>query len=291
LTLLVYLLTKKKNNDTTPPNPNTPIDINFTVYNHTQGKIGTYKINTTTGTKTDINIATVLEYLRTHDGDNTKANVDDKRIAIRYATQNNKIGNFIAYSNTGAASITPTTNMTNIEAWLMNASNKAPYNCVDNDTFNGPGGQMYLGKRNYTVKREDKDGYTGPEEVWSGKIDGQEGVFIQMRKAMNPFGITYSIFTIDPNSTNPDYTYGYGKCNGFAGVHLGNHIEVNPVALNQNPIAMIQIGVAEKHENDTIVDDLCGRDSSWTITNTDGNFNSIGKDLYAYVLVKDTANW
>ena len=254
----------------------TQVTVSATYVNHTEGAIGTKTFTGLSGESltfktTDLSFANIASNQITA----RIVSVDSTRIVVRYAANGGDLGDFIGFSRQGEVTWTYPTQNTDIDIFLMNTSNNAPYEKID--YWIGLGGGELEVPRNASWHREDRDGYTGPDgppndATW------------QLHNALQYTWAKYGSLT--KVTSGSDFGVGYGYCNGWLGLHSGTWAGVNPDLVKDNSKRQ-RVFIAEIVELITRTDDLGGVNTYTLITNTDGSLNAIGRDLFAYVYVKD----
>jgi hypothetical protein len=203
--------------------------------------------------------------------------VDLERIAIR---QEN-FGNLIVFSRTGEASFTAPKQNTNYDIFLMNTSGMTKsehYQKIDDWVDRGAG---ILGvPRNATWRREDRDDYTGPEGPIISAIQ-------QLHDAVQYPWYNYGSL-IKVSSGGSNFGVGYAEAPpGAGGYHSSDWAGVNPDKVISYNLR-IRIFIEEIFELITGTAGLYAGTATYPlITDENGNLNQIGKELFAYVYVKD----
>jgi len=253
-----------------PPTPPHQVTVKVDFYNHTQGIIGE---KTYTGMSSQPGLI-----IKINDCPNTST-IDPKRIALRQENQGGGLGKLINFSRTGETNTNfPEENTTTYQAYLMNNTNHADYNLIDEWIDKGAGILRF--PPNCTWHREDRDGYTGKESIINNAVS-------QLNNAINYSWAKYG--SLNKVGSNGNFGIGYGYCSNYIGVHTGSWAGANPDNCFDE-IQQLQVFLSEIFELITGTDDLNGHNTFMTITNPydNGNLNPIGKDLFAYVFVKDS---
>ncbi len=233
--------------DPKPPGPDPEINLNFTVYNHTQGQLGNFAIpDVEEGTWHKIS----TNYIRNKGID--LSTVESRRMAIRRP-------NFgeLLYTTTGQElSIRAPSTKTDYDIFLFNNTNGADYNEMD-----AQGAHMRGDRHHFKTYRRDWDGQTGddtlyPERVWTGnsipEIGGAPGAMIQVDAGMKPEKVPFnygSLFASPTPISGASFGYGYGNSGGNDGAHWGTGVTVNANKLGHNVGSMVSIGTRETLEN------------------------------------------
>ena len=255
-------------------NGNEKINIAFTVYNHTQGQLGTFTASELdTGGFYDIS----MDYIRNRGID--LSTVDDMRMAIREYN----FGNLLYKTTNGTITIQAPGGDATWDIFLFNNQNGAPYQYMDEQNSG-----LYLNKHNFVVYRRDFDGQTGPEKVWTGsslpELGNQAGgVWTQLNQALKPEGVPFTYGQIQVQDDG-DFSYGYGDSNGAEGWHAGSYITINAERIGDDRNAMKAFGLEEAFENITSVDNIGGTSSLVNIQ-LEGILTGKGKDLFTYTFV------
>lgn len=271
IVILCFVLTACKKTPTEPDPTPTPVTIAFDIYNHTQGFLNSY---TKSAMTEDTITVTMQELINTYGA----SGIDPDRLVIRQRGFGAVVG---PYSNTGETSFTAATDKTSLDIFLFNASNNAPYNCMEEEDS-----LLHLGKRDYVVYRQDFDGQDdGPEIIWQNAID-------PLNQILKPNGIPYTYGSIQrkpkPNDGTGDFSYGFDDCYGADGYHdvYNNRIAVNWDKNNGAIIFNTNIAIEELFEIITWTDNICGAPSN-RIVSSNGTWTEQGKDLITYVFVKE----
>ena len=285
------------------PTPSTPaptvtaVDavLTFTVYNHTAGPLGTFTRTARSGTDVTLQIASLAPGI-------SVAGVDPQRIVVREAAQGGRIGNFIAFSNQGAVRFTvPWAIATpRYDVFLMN--NTPPCDTFAERRFVG---SFYhevdsrwpvtltsrLKARSMTAFRPADDGVVGaPDEPIDTAIKLFHGV-------MNYPWMSYGSYTRTEGSGDVSLQYGWwswcaGHYSGWGGNALGKLGGISACFPNLNPLwvgwqqNLFQILLGLIH-----IDPTAGYTDSHFVLARSGGYSPIGRDLIAYVYVRDPKGW
>ena len=255
---------QKKSQDTIPLSESSePVRLSFEVYNHTQGFLTKFNKTLEHGAQVTIRISD-LEL----DG------VDVNRMVIR----EDRFGRRVAFSQKGAAHFIAPKKDKSYTLYLLNASNEADYRKVDTWTNTNEGVLEYVPP--FKWYREDRNDYQGQEDVIQDAIN-------QLNDALEYSWAKYGSFLRIDQRTNSSFGVGYGHCRNQFGWHSPYWAGINPDhCLTYN----MKLGtfLEEIFELITRLNDIGGKDTATLITDPDtGNLNDVGKDLLAYVFVKD----
>ena len=253
----------------TPPTPPHQVTVKVDFYNHTKGIIGE---KTYTGMSSQPGLT-----IRVNDcPDNSTVN--QKRIAVRQENQGGRgLGKLINFSRTGETNTNFPEENTTYQAYLMNNTNNADYNLIDEWIDKGAG--ILAFSPNCTWHREDKDGFTGKESIINNAVS-------QLNKAINYSWTKYG--SLNKVGSNGNFGIGYGYCNNYIGWHTGSWAGVNPKNCF-NEAQQLKVFLEEIFELTTRTANLNGHNTFMTITDQyTANLNPVGKDLWAYVFVKDS---
>jgi len=230
---------KCKNNPTTPdipdpkpPGPEPKINLNFTVYNHTQGQLGNFAMeDVDEGTWHKIS----MDYIKSK-GINLST-VEPRRMAIRKPNFRELVN-----KTTGQElSVRAPSTTTDYDIFLLNNGNGADYNEMDNQ-----GANMRGGRHDFKTYRSDWAGSSIPE------IGGAPGAMIQVDAGMKPEKVPFnygSLFASPIPISGTSFVYGYGNSGGNDGLHWGSGVTVNANKLGHSIKSMVAIGVRETLEN------------------------------------------
>lgn len=247
----------------TLPEASDSVNLSFEIFNHTGGFLTAFEKTCRKGSHLTID----------YSGLDVKG-VDKERIVIRQ----DRFGELVAFSRTGTASFVAPALDENYTLYLMNASNGADYRLVDTwpDTYEGV--LEYVPPLRWY--REDRNDFQGPEDVITDAI-------AQLNDALDYPWATYgSIQRIDGRE-NDSFGVGYGYCRNQFGWHNPYWAGVNTEHCHTYKMILTTF-LEEIFELLTRLDDIGGKDTANLITDPEtGNLNEIGKDLLAYVFVKD----
>ncbi|MBU1199793.1 MAG: hypothetical protein KJ685_08205 [Nanoarchaeota archaeon] len=268
----------KKKPDPVTPDTDYNTNLNVQVINHTQGILGNYTINNVmTSSQVTISIDEIVNALGL-------TNVDDKRIAVRGPLNDCK---YLDFDRDG--DVIFTVNRSHKDPWnfqytlfLFNASNGTNYGLID-EHIDAGFGKLRFGPNATFTRRYDT--VTGPENLITEVVN-------QLNSALSYPWMTYgSLKKVDSGG---DFLVYYDKLDNKLGIHgsgSGGYFAVVDPNNCQNVNSTIKaIWNAEIFELMTETDDLGGRNTNYTITDykTTGNLNTAGKELLAYIYVKDT---
>lgn len=235
----------------------------FEVYNHTQGFLTEFKRTVEIGDEVTIHFNEIGV-----DG------VDEDRIVIR----EDRFGAFVASSRTGSVTFESTKGKKEFTIYLMNASNGADYRKVDTWAGRNEGILEYVPPLFWY--RENRNDYQGPSEVIQDAI-------IQLNKALEYSWAKYGSFQRIDQRKNGSFGVGYGHCRNQFGWHSPYWAGVNPDHCRAYEMKLATF-IEEIFELITRLNDIGGKDTATLITDpVSGNLNFVGKDLLAYVFVKD----
>lgn len=200
--------------------------------------------------------------------------VDKDRIIIR----EHLFGKRIAFSQTGVALFEAPKENKSYTLYLMNASHGADYRKVDTWTGTNEGILEYIPP--FKWYREDRDDHDGPDDVMADAIN-------QLKEALEyPWAIYGSFKRIDQRE-NGSFGVGYGHCRNQFGWHNPYWAGVNPDHCLTYKMKLATF-LEEIFELTTRLNDIGGKDTATLITDPEtGNLNDVGKDLFAYVFIKD----
>lgn len=266
---------------TTPDPEPPPVSVSVLVrfYNHTQGYIGE---------KVYSGLSDSPLAIRVDDCPDTRT-VDSSRLAVREAAKGGWLGKHVEFSRTGQLSRAkfPKQDM-EYDAFLMNITNGADYDLIDNHP-SGYGGRTFHSP-NATWWRDDDPGCDGPDEIPREAIRqiGEILVFPWAR---------YMAFT--EVTTPPNFFIGYlcpaeppgnsyrGYAHSFAGW-------ANPAVCRDqgHPLLRVFLEQIFKHLTGCLFayEVAPAGMLTYEYITDESSLNTVGKDLLAYVPVKDTRN-
>lgn len=253
----IPLINACKGGSTTPTTPSQKVSVKIQFYNHTQGPQVEKTYEGMSGSYFTVKISEL-----------GIAGVTSTRIAVRQAGNTETMGSLIKFSLTEDVSLKYPEKNESWEAYLMNSANGTSYDLIDRM---GEGWGSLVGPRNRQWHREDIDA-TGPEEPLLEAVR-------QLNEALNYPWKKYGSFI---KTDNVDLGIGY--C-GNPHYYRIDYVDIDPASWN------------------TSIDKLMGFISAIfrfaTLTGfpnnpyylicdqSTGNFNTIGKELMAYVYVRD----
>jgi hypothetical protein len=203
--------------------------------------------------------------------------VDEDRIVIREG----RFGPLTAFSKTKTAIFEAPVEDRQYTIYLMNASCGADYRAVDTWVGVNEGILEYPSPLQWF--REDRDGYQGPEGVI------QEAVNL-LNDALSYSWATYGSLLRIERRTNGSFGVGYGYCRNQFGWHNPYWAGINPEYCTTAE-AQLATFLEELFELVTRLNDIGSKDTASLITDPEsGRLNEKGKDLFAYVFVKDEKN-
>lgn len=240
-----------------------PVVLSFEVYNHTQGFLRKFERAQEPGTPVAIRLSEL-------DVDG----VDENRMVVR----ENRFGTRIAFSQTGAVQFLAPSENKDYTLYLMNASHGADYRKVDTWVDTNEGVLEYASPLRWY--EEDRNDFQGPENVVLHAVT-------QLNEALSyPWAKYGNLQKID-RRMNGSFGVGYGYCRNQFGWHSPYWAGVNPDHCLTYKMKLATF-LEEIFELVTRLDDIGGKDTAALITDPDtGNLNEVGKDLLAYVFVKD----
>jgi hypothetical protein len=262
----LYVCQKKSQEKIPFPESIESVILSFEVYNHTRGSLIEFEKTLEQGARVTIDLSEL-----------DVEGVDENRMVIR----EDRFGPRIAFTQTGIATFQAPKQDKNYTLYLMNASNGADYRKVDTWTNTNEGVLEYVPP--FKWYREDKDDYQGPEDVLLDAIN-------QLNDALNYSWAKYGSLQRIDQRRNSCFGVGYGYCRNQFGWHSPYWAGINPGHCLTYKMKL-ETFIEEIFELITRLNDIGGRDTATLITDPDtGNLNEVGKDLLAYVFVKDEKN-
>ncbi len=245
------------------PEPSIPVTLFFDIFNHTQGFLKSFE-----------KIMHSHEDLTIRIMDLGIEGVDEERIVIRKG----RFGERVALSKTGEVTFKAPDSNQKFTVYLMNASSGADYKKVDTWIDSNQGILEYTPNMKWC--REDRNNFGGPEDVIQDAFD-------QLNQALDYSWAKYGSFQRSNQEKESHFGVGYGFCRNQFGWHSPYWAGVNPEHCGTYKVRLSTF-LEELFELVTRLDDIGGKDTAGIITHGDtGEFNDIGRDLLAYVFVKD----
>lgn len=256
----------KSRNNIPDSKPSIEVILSFDVYNHTQGYLTVFKKTLKSGDQVTLQIS-----------DFDVEGVDENRIVIR----EDRFGPRVSFSQTGIATFEAPNESRNYTIYLMNVSNGADYRKVDTWINTNEGVLEYVPP--FKWYREDRNGLQGPEDVIRDAVN-------QLNEALDYSWAKYGRLQRIGQRKNDSFGVGYGFCRNQFGWHSPYWAGVNPDHCPTDK-TRLETFLEEIFELITRLNDIGGQDTAGLITDPDtGNLNGVGKDLLAYVFVKDEKN-
>lgn len=257
---------KKTQDKISVSEPSVSVNLSFDVYNHTQGYLTKFEETLKSGERVTLRIS-----------DFGVEGVDDNRIVIR----EERFGLRIAYGQTGKAIFEAPNENRNYTIYLMNASNGTDYRIVDTWINSNEGVLEYAPPIMWY--RKDRNDYRGPDDVIQDAVN-------QLNGALDYSWAKYGRLQRVGQRKNDSFGVGYGFCRNQFGWHSPYWAGVNPDHCPTEK-SRLETFLEEIFELITRLNDIGGEDTAGLITDPNtGNLNGVGKDLLAYVFVKDEKN-
>jgi hypothetical protein len=245
------------------PESSDKVVLSFEVYNHTQGFLTKFDRTTRQGTPVTVRISNLdVEGVR-----------EDRMVVRR-----ERFGARVAFNLAGMASFEAPEQDETYTIYLMNASNGADYRKVDTWTNSNEGILEYVPPIRWY--REDRNDMNGPEDIILDAVR-------QLNEALDYSWAKYGSIQRIETRKNSSFGVGYGYCRNQFGWHSLYWAGVNPDHCPDYKMKLATF-LEEIFELVTRLNDIGGKDTATLITDPDtGNLNGMGKDLLAYVFVKD----
>ena len=255
----------------------------FTVDNHTAGRLGSWTATMPSGATVTLAIGSLGEVV---DGDGNIVqsaipidSADSQRMVVRKGAANGRVGDFVGYSTSGSVSFqAPLAEQASYDIFVLNAQNGTDYSVVD--------GSRLAYNRNTTISRgADAGGATGPD-------DAVATLALALSEAVTYPWMNYGrvvrtaadgqifVIYIQPSA---------GACVTYT--RSTGMLFVNPERCAAAPIdlygAMLESGI----EMLAGVRDIGGPDSAGLLDWGTLRLTPTGRDLLAYVYLKDSKGW
>lgn len=261
--LSFFTCQKESENKVPVSAPAVSVILSFDVYNHTQGYLTKLEKPLKNGDRVTLRIS-----------DFGVEGVDENRIVVR----ENRFGPRISFSHTGMASFEAPIESRNYTVYLMNASNGADYRIVDTWMNSNEGVLEYVPPLKWY--REDRNDYCGPDDIILDAVN-------QLNEALDYSWARYGKLQKIDRRKNDSFGVGYGYCRNQFGWHSPYWAGVNPDHCLTDK-TKLETFLEEIFELITRLNDIGGKDTASLITDPQtGRLNGVGKDLLAYVFVKD----
>ncbi|TFH65757.1 MAG: hypothetical protein E4G90_05740 [Gemmatimonadales bacterium] len=260
-----------------PPPPPVPVNLEFKVYNHTQGlKANFSKSQVMSGTMVVLNIADLLSQYAI-------SGVDNRRIALR----GDNFGTLIQYSKEGSANLTVPRQDTVYNIFLFNSGPNDLYVWLDGLAC--VGWTQDFKSSIIPVYRKDLDGQTGEERVWGGEpvpeIGGNRGVFDQINQVLKPEWAQFRYGYFDRITQEGIINYGFGNSQGQPFWGMGENVQVNTQLVQTIP-DQIGTGLGAIFQRTTGWLSFPAQSDAPSRIQTNGVLHQAGKDVLAYLFVR-----
>jgi len=272
-----------------PPKP-VPVNLDFKVYNHTQGLQAQFSQNNAmSGSTLTFSVSDIASRYGIR-------NVDPVRIVIRKAN----FGAYVDYSNQGTAKLGVPRENASFDIFLFNAAGSQLYAWGDAQRWV----LRLVASTSPVVYRQDEGGRTGEERVWGGEFlpeTGNLGVFDQYNELLHPAwaNFSYGNFERIPDRGSGTFSYGFADCNGadslmgYVGPPTARRIglEIDPIIVPRikDQVALGLGLVLEQIAGQ--VPDIGDQRTYKSLGATEGVLSQVGKDEIAYLFVKYDPNY
>ena len=263
-----------------------PVDaaLTFTVYNHTAGRLGSWTATLQSGATVSLAVGSLGEVVDA-DGNTVQAAIpvdsaDAQRLVVRKAAADGRVGDFVAASTSGTVTFqVPIVSRAAYDVFVMNAQNGTDYSLVDSGALGFA--------RNLAISRgADVGGATGPD----GAIDSHGAGVVRGGHASPGWrtdacpgcaadGQIVVVYT-QPNA---------GACATYT--RSTGMLYVNPERCAAVPVDVSGVVLENGIELVAGVRDIGGADSSGLLDWGSLRLTPTGRDLLAYVFLKDSKGW
>lgn len=251
------------------PPPARDVTVSIKFYNHTQGELGEKSYSGKSGQPFVVSISSL-----------GFSGIDTGRIAVRKAAARGTMGALVGYSRTGTATLQYPASDESWEAYLMNAGAQREYQYIDDWVAQGLPYGVLRNSRNLAWIRGDRDA-AGPDEP----------IFEAFHQLGNALDYPWKVYGSYPQGGVVEVGYAH-----LVGIDQG------PFSFSWNEKFILVDPERAPTDLDKLkwfIDAIFGYstatfglpekiDSNLTICDqATGNLNAIGRDLLAYVYVKD----
>jgi IPT/TIG domain len=255
----------------------------FTVYNHTAGKLGSWTATLPSGATVTLAIGALGEVVD-EDGNIVQAaipidSVDSLRMVVRTGAVNGRVGDFVVYSTTGSASFqVPVADRASYDVFVLNAQNGTDYSVVDRSTL------AY--DRTTTISRgTDIGGTTGPDDAVDVLVQALSEAVTYPWMSYGRVARTAGDGSIFLIYTQPNA----GACVTYT--RSTGMLYVNPARCAAVPVELYGSILENGIEMLAGVRDIGGPDSAGLLDWDALRLTPTGRDLLAYVYLKDSKGW
>ena len=262
-----------------------PVDaaLTFTVYNHTAGRLGLWAATLQSGTTVTLSVGSLGEVVDA-DGHTVQAAIpvdsaDAQRLVVRKAAADGRVGDFVAATTSGSVSFqVPIVSRAAYDVFVMNALNGTDYTLIDRGALGFA--------RNLSISRgADVGGATGPDGAIDSLVRGlSEAVTFPWmaygrvsRAAVD--GQVVVVYT-QPNA---------GACATYT--RSTGMLYINPERCADVPVDVSGVMLENGIELISGVRDIGGADSSGLLDWGSLRLTPTGRDLLAYIFLKDSKSW
>ena len=262
-----------------------PVDaaLTFTVYNHTAGRLGSWSATLQSGATVSLAVGSLGEVVDA-DGNTVQAAIpvdsaDAQRLVVRKAAADGRVGDFVAASTSGTVTFqVPIVSRAAYDVFVMNAQNGTDYTLIDRGALGFA--------RNLSISRgADAGGATGPD----GAIDSlvralAEAVsFPWMAYGRVSRGTADGQIVVVYTQPNAGACATYTRSTGM--------LYVNPERCAAVPVDVSGVMLENGIELVSGVRDIGGPDSAGLLDWGSLRLTPTGRDLLAYVFLKDSKSW
>ena len=262
-----------------------PVDaaVTFSVFNHTSGRLGGWTATLPSGATVALSIDALGEVVD-DEGNVVQAAVpvdsaDAQRLVLRRGFADGRVGEFVAASTAGSVSFqVPIADRVSYDVFVMNAANGTDYGLVDSGALGFD--------RNLTISRgADAGGATGPD-------DAIDTLVRALAEAVTYPWMSYGrvarvaadgkifVVYVQPNA---------GACATYT--RSTGMLFVNPERCAAVPVDVHGVMLENGLELVSGVRDIGGPDSAGLVDWDALRLTPTGRDLLAYVFLKDSRGW
>lgn len=255
----------------------------FRAWNHTGGKLGEWTTTGTSGTSMTLTVDTLGQEL---DGDGNVvrpavpvATVDSKRMVLRKVGTGGRMGDYVVMTTNGSLTFNvPYATRQDYDIFLMNANNGTDYTLAD-------AGYLTYARVTTVSRGADTGGATGGDALinrFATELDRAVAMPWMRYGQVSRTGADGEIF-VSYTAPNGGSCMTYTRSKGF--------LYINPPVCTTNAVDMEALSLQYGFEMLIGLSRVWGTDSSAAVDPVTKQITASGRDLLAYVFLKDFKTW
>ena len=262
-----------------------PVDaaLTFTVYNHTAGRLGSWTATLQSGATVSLAVGSLGEVVDA-DGNTVQAAIpvdsaDAQRLVVRKAAADGLVGDLVAASTSGTVTFqVPIVSRAAYDVFVMNAKNGTDYSVVDS-------GALGFARNLAIARGADLGGATGPDGAIDSMVRALSEAVTLPWMAYGRVSRVAADGQIVVVYTQPNA----GACATYT--RSTGMLYINPERCAAVPVDVSGVVLENGIELVAGVRDIGGADSSGLLDWGSLRLTPTGRDLLAYVFLKDSKGW